>query len=392
MNRTTTCYFIAALAIHFGSQAAAQGPSFTGLGNFEGSGTDISVATGVSGDGTTVVGYAEGPSRYEAFNWTAEGGLVSTGVRARVPVGAGEIVLDGPTPQISQDGATTVGAKLIGDQAFRWTETGGEQPLGFLAGGNESGATGVSGDGSVIVGFGESDLGSREAFRWTESTGMVGLGFLPGSSNYSQANEISADGSTIVGNTDSNIGPQAFRWTLNEGMVALADYTGNITSSAAFDVSPNGQFIVGYAIIMDSYFEAFRWTEADGMVPLGNMVSGIESDFSIAYGVSADGSVIVGTVGPPSLDSVAFLWDTEHGMRTVEDVLTNDYGLDLAGWELTVASDISADGRTIVGVGRNSNGVAEAWIAVVPEPSTFLLAGFGLIALVAFGVRKRMLC
>jgi probable HAF family extracellular repeat protein len=37
----------------------------------------------------------------------------------------------------------------------------------------------VSADGSVVVGYGNSDSGFQ-AFRWTEDAGMVGLGDLPG--------------------------------------------------------------------------------------------------------------------------------------------------------------------------------------------------------------------
>ncbi|MGV2388389.1 MAG UNVERIFIED_CONTAM: hypothetical protein LVR29_08855 [Microcystis novacekii LVE1205-3] len=40
-----------------------------------------------------------------------------------------------------------------------------------------SAATGVSADGSVVVGSSSSDTGTQ-AFRWTQETGMVGLGFL----------------------------------------------------------------------------------------------------------------------------------------------------------------------------------------------------------------------
>ena len=41
------------------------------------------------------------------------------------------------------------------------------------------------------------------------------------------------------------------------------------------------------------------------------------------------------------------------------------------------------DGLTIVGYGINPSGNTEAWIATVPEPGTFVLAGVGFVALAA---------
>ena len=60
------------------------------------------------------------------------------------------------------------------------TKTASIQSLGDLSGGNSySYVSGVSADGSVVVGYSTSANG-REAFRWTEAEGMVGLGDLPG--------------------------------------------------------------------------------------------------------------------------------------------------------------------------------------------------------------------
>jgi hypothetical protein len=52
-------------------------------------------------------------------------------------------------------------------------------------------------------------------------------------------------------------------------------------------------------------------------------------------------------------------------MRSLREVLINDFGLgaSLAGWTLTSANDISADGQFIVGNGTNPSGNTEAWIA-----------------------------
>ena len=82
-------------------------------------------------------------------------------------------------------------------------------------------------------------------------------------------------------------------------------------------------------------------------------------------------------------------------MRSLKQVLTNDYGLNLAGWTLNFANGISADGLTVVGLGTNPSGNQEAWIArldaqnnqSVPEPSSIL--GLGMFSLVGFLRKKR---
>ena len=64
---------------------------------------------------------------------------------------------------------------------------------------------------------------------------------------------------------------------------------------------------------------------------------------------------------------------------------TKDLGLDLAGLRLISATGISADGRTLVGIGTRSLGFGptEAWVAVIPEPATALLVLAGLLGLTA---------
>jgi hypothetical protein len=112
------------------------------------------------------------------------------------------------------------------------------------------------------------------------------------------------------------------------------------------------------------------------MVGLGFLPGSSGSD---ARAVSADGSVVVGTSG-----GEAFIWDAGHGMRSLKQVLTDDFGLDLSLWNLLEATGISADGRTIVGDGfQGFDSNQRAWIAIIPEPGTALLVIVGLLGLAA---------
>ena len=124
-----------------------------------------------------------------------------------------------------------------------------------------------------------------------------------------------------------------------------------------------------------------------------------QSFWSQATETSSDGSLVVSLATSES-GIAAFVWDSTHGMRELDQVLTG-LGLDLTGWWLENATGISADGRVIVGTGTNPNGYYEAWIATFPEPSAGLpalapvslgLLG-GLLALVgaarAVGLRRR---
>jgi probable HAF family extracellular repeat protein len=104
--------------------------------------------------------------------------------------------------------------------AFRYSVTAGNTggtmtDLGTLPGGTNSWASGISGDGSAVVGFG-STAGAyyNHAFYWSGGR-MTDLGTLPGGST-SAAAAISADGKVIIGSSatfeDSNTVTRACRW------------------------------------------------------------------------------------------------------------------------------------------------------------------------------------
>jgi probable HAF family extracellular repeat protein len=126
--------------------------------------------------------------------------------------------------------------------------------------------------------------------------------------------------------------------------------------SSAFGVSADGSVVVGVAWNDAGDRRAFRWTEASGMQDLGTLGGGE----SAALGVSADGSVVVGWAYNAEGYQRAFRWTAAGGMEdlnvTYASLLTN-------GSVLEVASAISPDGRYIVGRGYNAaTGRTEAYL------------------------------
>ena len=346
------------------SPATAVGATFQGLGDLPG-GSFASVAFAVSPDGSIVVGESGSSFGTEAF--LLESGMM-TGL-GDLP-GAGFFSTG---RGVSLGGTVVVGYSLSAAalgasppwEAFRW-ESGVMTGLGDLPGGEFfSRASDVSADGSIVVGTSTSGVpGRREAFRWTVGMGMVGLGFLPGGNSGSVANTCSADGSVVVGFSHyaGSSFIQPFRWSAETGMVGLGglfDLGGGQVEGNANGVSADGSVVVGSSNYAPGLTEAFRWTAVTGMVGLGDLPGGAVS--SAALGVSADGLIVIGH-SQTDAGREAFIWDATNGMRNLKDVLESDFGLDLTGWTLRESRGPSDNGLVVVGSGTNPMGQEEGWI------------------------------
>ena len=212
--------------------------------------------------------------------------------------------------------------------------------LGFLPGESLSITEGISGDGSVVVGY--SGAGSStKAFRWSQSSGITGLGDSP---HLGYAYAASFDGS-IVGGVK---GDRPCIWIDGE-LIYLADDNHPMQPAAVQAVSADGTVLAGSG----RPERAFMWTAASGIVELARPA---DADITHGMGISGDGSIIVG-----ECDRYGGKEATAWSDPTVAIPLG-----DLDGGELySRATGISAGGTVIVGQATGASGrEASRWTSL----------------------------
>ena len=346
---------------------AAQ-PSFRGLGDLPG-GSYASRASAVSRDGRFIAGSSSSAlsgSWREGVIWQPDGTMLAIG---DLPGGLPNSRLSA----ISDDGQSAAGNSndSTGPMAVRWSAADGLVSLQ-----TPTVAIAISGNGDVIGITRQSDW---HGFRWFGGA-MTDLGDLPGGGYYCGVRAMSADGSIIVGTSKSADGFEPFIWTAAGGMLGLGDLPGGQFYAVAGGASHEGSMVVGRAS-GPAGEQAFKWTAGTGMIGLARLPGTVRVS---AQAVSDDGSILVGwtdKTGSPGTPERATIWigDTVYDLKSY---LSADLGLDLSGWTLRQATDVSGDGTVIVGSGWNPSGDVEGWVAVIPEPATLsLLALAGLAIL-----------
>lgn len=264
-------------------------------------------AVGISADGSVIAGWSSPDSTvsspvYRPFVWNSSTGMTDLGL----PAGKNTAL----PSAISGDGSTVVGRGSITDDfhpetdAFKWTSSGGYELIGNF--GHPSGdargysaATAVSHDGSVVAGSATTPTGWT-IFRATPGGGMEDLG-ITGSQN--RVTGMSGDGSTLIGLGFS-------RWTESGGLAPLAnaysDYYGLAMSPRG--ITFDGSIIVGGDDYdpLNAYSrprrEGFIWTVDSGPVAfttvltqdygLGGLLSGWQ--YLNPFAISEDGRFVTG--------------------------------------------------------------------------------------------------
>lgn len=347
---------LAAAIIGTGTRAAAEQIALGGFPGPAGS-SDINPQA-MSGDGSTVVGTFWGRGFNHGFRWTLDGGLEDL---ALLPGGS---IANSTANGVSFDGSVIVGSGYnfhVEYSAGRWIDG---VALSFNSPGTH--VRGVSADGNITVGgvFGPQFI---QACIWQADSSMTLLEQLPGAAG-SIAVAASADGAIVVGRSETTNGNRAVRWT-SSGIESLGTLPGG-TRSDAYDVSGDGTIIVGMSDGLFDGLHATRWSGSGPAEDLGTLPG---ADSCFARAVSADGSTIVGSAyDSASGISRPFLWTESSGMVDLASYLTA-MGVDLSGWLLVDAIDVSDDGSVIMGWG-GYNGEQYGWVVSgIPAPGSAVL-------------------
>jgi hypothetical protein len=229
-------------------------------------------------DGSVIVGYVNIAGGGGAFRWTAASGIVVLGL------GVGSTATG-----VTANGTTVVGARNGSESTptvhgYRWTASAATDLGSFGTAGLVSG---VNSDGSVVVGGYTPTTAGEVPFRWTQNTGYVQLGNdITGFASYATA--ISLDGSTVVGNVT---GP--FRYVNSGGFAYIS--LGALTSASVFAVNGDGTVVGG-----SSSQGPWIWDTSNGVRLLTTVLTGFGADLSnwssmSVAAISSNGKTIAGT-------------------------------------------------------------------------------------------------
>jgi probable HAF family extracellular repeat protein len=289
-----------------------------------------------------------------AFYWMPTAGTVF----------AGGVTADG----VSGDGRTIVGwandsrgiqQAAIWLRATEWRLLGSFGPSATPCDAYLSSATDVSRDGQVVVGYAYSGC-TAHAFRWQESTGMIDLGSSV-SGRPTVAHAVSADGSVVVGSQTSTEGfNQGTKWV--DGRQELVPGPDGFVGTA-MAANNDGAVIVG-RICRPPFAadqSAWVWRPRNGTTCLPaprRRVSPGPVIILEAAATSDDGQVIGGSqnVGG-SVDSDAVIWIDGQPAYLKEFLQTNGVPDAFRTWVNTgTITGISPDGRILVGWGAALGG------------------------------------
>lgn len=135
---------------------------------------------GVSADGSVIVGYFHGPQTvypmlYHAFRYSQSQGFEDLGAMSTESTHAGGVSADGSliVGHVSIGTSSKDSVRHISTHAFRYSRSEGMKDIGVTGWGESAFATGISNDGSVIVGQANFSIGFIVSFYSDSNVFMV---------------------------------------------------------------------------------------------------------------------------------------------------------------------------------------------------------------------------
>lgn len=209
-------------------------------------------------------------------------------------------------------------------------------------------------------------------YKWDAANGMVQIGNI--------SNGYPAAGRTLISNDGTKIGASITNsvtgfneistyniatstWT-NQGGLVPTGWDGSVSST--WGMTSDGSTIVGLGWINAASAHAVKWNAQNGVVDLGSMIPGSSSR---ANSINGNGTVVVG-------------WQDEYdgtrsGAKWVNGV--ESFITDSNGDNVGEAGDVSADGNTIIGMNMPDpyvwNNVSGLTYITHPNSSAFFRGG-----------------
>jgi hypothetical protein len=227
---------------------------------------------------------------------------------------------------------------------------------------NEGEATGISGDGSIIVGR-----------AWTTGVRWVN-GIITDTAPGFRSGPMNADGSLTLGHTVVDNQFHLSRWTA-AGVEPLAAFPWSISTVLA--MTPDGDAAIGHRF---SGQNLRSWIYREGSITDMGIPAGMDSIY--AGGIS-NGHLAVGTgyAGTTVVTTLPFVWTPQGGWIEFGSWLAGQ-GIEFPDWTFYELMSLSEDGRSITGGGRDPSGQYRAFIVTIPAPGPAALAlttlGFAL--------------
>ncbi|RUL82799.1 DUF3466 family protein [Tautonia sociabilis] len=285
------------------------------------------------------------------------------------------------------DNGVVVGESGNGpSKAFRF-EGGTLSDLGTLPGGSGGVANDINNAGRVV---GAASNGQAVRAFYTDGGGsLIDLGTPLGTtSSFGRAFAINDTG-TIAGvaRNASDTASEATLWTFNAAGVPMATTIGSPAAgvfSEAFGINDLGHAVGRYSDPVSGRTRAFFY-DGSTSVDLGLLAD--EPTFVHARAIDINNSgLIVGHVArldnAPSFGGAAVLW------RNGQILDLNGLIDSSSGWRLLSAEGINDRGQ-IVGFGTFEGQTRAFVLTVVPEPSSAILAAFGVVSAAATGIVRR---